>query len=286
MATDGFVRLPNWLLDDSDMTLHELAVYIVLLRFRDPKTGKCFPGLSTIADRARLSRRTVIRAIESLEAREVIRVTRRSTIQVNQSNVYEVSVANETPQHIWEISARGRRIPRRTRPSDSESSGPTFTPDPSDSQALPGDSEALPSDSQSPPPVTPSHPKKIQATRSTDEIHEQTLRPTLPSGRESDFSYDEIQQPITEKQLDYLNDLHVHLTHRPVDKATRDRWTKLTPPAVENLIARYWEQIPRGRGGNWEGITEDDPAWIHLSDNGRTWIDNGAMPEGAMPWAS
>ena len=24
MATDGFVRLPNWLLDDSDLTLHEL----------------------------------------------------------------------------------------------------------------------------------------------------------------------------------------------------------------------------------------------------------------------
>lgn len=283
--TDGFVRLPNWLIDDSDMSLHELAVYIVLLRFRDPKTGTCFPGMSTIADRARLSRRSVMRAIEALEQRQVIRVTRRSTIQVNQSNVYEVLIANETPKHIWEISARGRRIPRRADPGDSESSGPTFAPDPSDSEAPPSDSETPPSDSQSPPPVTPSHPKKIQS-RSNVKNQEKAIRPTLPSGRESDFFFDDIQE-ISTKQLDYLNDLHVHLTQRPVDARTRTKWETLTHPQAVELINRYWQQIPRGRGGNWEGVTDDDAAaWEHLSERGRAWIDNGAMPDGAMPWAS
>lgn len=276
MATDGFVRLPNWLLDDSDMTLHELAVYIVLLRFRDPKTGKCFPGLSTIADRARLSRRTVIRAIESLEAREVIRVTRRSTIQVNQSNVYEVSVANETPQHIWEISARGRRIPRRTRPSDSESSGPTFTPDPSDSQALPGDSEALPSDSQSPPPVTPSHPKKIQATRSNDENHEQTLRPTLASGRANEFSFDEVGK-VTEKQLTYLHDLHIHLTGAIPNSRSKSKWAALTLGEAQQLIGQYLRQIPRYDA--YEGPESGTPAYAALTPIGQQWADNGFIPD-------
>ncbi|EPD83316.1 hypothetical protein HMPREF1529_02692 [Microbacterium sp. oral taxon 186 str. F0373] len=66
-TTDGFVRSPNWLIDDSNLTLHELVVYTVLLRFRDPKTGRCFPGMTTIADRARISRKSVERAIPALD---------------------------------------------------------------------------------------------------------------------------------------------------------------------------------------------------------------------------
>lgn len=272
MATDGFVRLPNWLIDDSDLTLHELAVYIVLLRFRDPKTGKCWPGMTTIADRARVSRETVKRVVPRLEARGMVKVTRERIDGRNLPNVYEVAVATETPGFIWGRSARGRRIPRRRH---------SETP-PSPKQAGGRHSETPPRHSETPGVGTPSASKKTQVKK----IHEQAIRPTFEeSGRYEDFSFDTVQ-PISQKQLDYLNDLHVHLTHRPVDNASRERWKKLSHPEIEQLIARYWEQIPRGRGGNWEGVSDDDPAWQHLTQAGRDWYYNGALPEGAMPWAS
>lgn len=284
MATDGFVRLPNWLLDDGDLNLHELAVYIVLLRFRNPKTGKCFPGMTTIADRARISRRSVIRAIADLEARGIIRVERRSTLQVNQSNVYEVAVADETPQYIWANSSRGQRIPSRRRPSDSESLGPTFSPDPSDSESPPSDSGALPSDSPSPPPVTPSHPKKIQTTRSTNENHEQASRRTLPSARE--FSFDAVQK-ITDKQFNYLNDLHIFLTERRPEKRTSDKWADLDTTEASTLIDTYWKQMDRGRGGMWDStVDEDHPLYPHLSEHGHRWIANGCLPDSAYDYAA
>lgn len=276
MATDGFVRLPNWLIDDSDLTAHELLVYTVLLRFRDPKTGKAFPGMTAIADRARISRRSVIRAIEQLEERGIIRVQRRSTLLVNQVNVYEVSVANETPKHIWETSARGQRIPKR-QPSDSESVGPTFSPDPSDSQSPPSDSGALPSDSQSPPPVTPSHPIKIQGSRSNKKIHEQAMRRTQESAPE--FSFDEVQK-LTDKQFNYLNDLHIFLTERRPDKRTTDKWADLDTAEASNLIRTYWKQTDRGRGGMWDSpVDENHPLYAHLSEGGKEWISNGCLPD-------
>ena len=70
--TDGFVKIPNWLIDDSDFSLYELAVYVVLLRFRDPKTGTCFPGMTTIADRARISRKSVERALKLMVPRRLL----------------------------------------------------------------------------------------------------------------------------------------------------------------------------------------------------------------------
>lgn len=152
--TDGFVRLPNWLIDESDLTLHELAVYIVLLRFRDHRTGKCFPGISSIADRARISTKSVHRAIKGLEDRHMIRVERRSTVTENRPNVYTVAFAADTKPA--DNSARGKRVPKRTRPTTSD----------------PRDSESLPTDSQSLPPGTPSPPNKNQKNKN----HKQALR--------------------------------------------------------------------------------------------------------------
>ncbi|EPD83314.1 hypothetical protein HMPREF1529_02690 [Microbacterium sp. oral taxon 186 str. F0373] len=58
-----------------------------------------------------------------LERRGMIRVERRSTLRENKPNVYSVALADETPQFIWADSARGRRIPKRPRPADSQSLG-------------------------------------------------------------------------------------------------------------------------------------------------------------------
>lgn len=266
-STDGFVRLPNWLIDDSDLSLHELAVYMVLLRFRDHKTGKCHPGMTTIADRARISKRAVIRAIEGLERREMIQVHRRSTITDNKPNVYTVAVATEEPKFVWSQSARGRRIPKRS-PSDSLSPG-------QEEEAQPSDSQSLPSDSQSPNPVTPSHPNKIHKNKN----HEQALRRTLQSTPEDLFSFDEIPK-ATEKQLNYLNDLYIFITEHIPQQRTRDKWEALDLREASDLIDAYWRQMDRGRGGMWNSnVDETHSAFRALSPLGRRWIANGHLPE-------
>lgn len=267
-STDGFVRLPNWLVDDSDLSLHELAVYIVLLRFRDPKTGKCFPGMTTIADRARISRRAVMRAIEDLERREMIRVERRSSLKENKPNVYHVALANETPEFIWATSARGRRVPRRRATSDSESLGQGV-------EQATSDSESLPSDSQTPAPVTQSHPKQIHVKK----IHEQALRQTKDRPPDDLFSFDAVET-ATLKQLTYLQDLHIFLTERLPDQRTRDKWIALDTTAASDLISAYWQQLPRGRGGNWESeVDEIHPLYRHLSTAGKQWVAKGCLPD-------
>jgi hypothetical protein len=276
-TTDGFVRVPNWLIDDSDLTLHELAVYLVLLRFRDPSTGKCFPGMSTIADRARISRKTVERAIPKLETRGMIRVERRSSLQENKPNIYTVALADETPKFIWEKSKRGRRIPAR-RPTDSESVGRAVEFAPTDSQSLPTDSQSVPTDSESVDPQTPSRPKKIHTTRSTKKTHEQALRLT-PQREPEPFTFTEAEK-ITDKQLDYLNDLHIFLTERPIDDTTRARWKRLDSTEASDLIRNYWSQIGRGRGGMWEStVDETHPLYSHLTQHGKRWVSNGAVPD-------
>ncbi len=113
MATDGFVRLPNWLLDDSSLNPQELIVYLILLRHRNPSTGTCFPGMSTIADLGRMSLKSAERAVRSLEeVHGVIAVTRRKSITENKPNLYRVALpSKDLPKGMQ--SARGTRIPKR-----------------------------------------------------------------------------------------------------------------------------------------------------------------------------
>lgn len=273
-GTDGFVRLPNWIIDDSEMGLHELAVYIVLLRFRDPSTGKCFPGIATIADRARLSTRSVRRAIADLEGRGVIEVDRRSTITDNRPNIYHVAVASEAPEHIWESTARGKRIPDRRAPRASESPGAEVLDTPRDSESLPRDSESLAGDSESPHPGTPSHPKKIHRRRSNKEIQEQALRSALPS-RPEEFSFDDVVG-VTEKQLDYLHDLHIHLTSMIPNARSRAKWEALTLAEAQQLIGTYLRQIPRN--DEYAGPQHGDKAYDALTPTGQLWADHNFIP--------
>lgn len=284
VPTDGFVRLPNWLIDDADLGLHELAVYIVLLRFRDSKTGKCFPGMTTIADRARMSRRTVIRAIEKLEERKMIRVTRRSSLKVNQANVYEVALASEKPEFVWADSARGRRIPTRRRPDDSESSGEEVAFRPSDSESPPSDSESLPSDSESPPPVTPSHPNKIQGTRSKDKIQEKAS--THTQKRASEFSFEIEGNQASNKQVAYLKDLAIHLSYGgkggTPDELQIQRWRKLTRSEATAQIRGYLRAL--GRPDDLHYPEYGTSEYEALSDAGKEFADTAGMPDSVFEY--
>ena len=268
MTTDGFVRVPNWLIDDADLNAHELLVYMVLLRFRDHKTGKCHPGMTTIADRARISRRTVMRAIEGLESKQMIRVERRSTVKENKPNTYYVALATETPEHIWASSVRGRRVPKRRPTSDSESPG-TEEPSPT------SDSESPGSDSESPTPVTPSHPNKNQKNKNQEQAMRQEQQ--FPPGVQFTFG---VEEKATEKQISYLSDLYIFITERIPETRTRDGWTNLDTTAASDLISTFWQQMDRGRGGMWDSpVDQTHSAYRGLSSLGKKWVINGYPPD-------
>lgn len=277
VTTDGFVRLPNWLVDDSDLSLYELAVYIVLLRFRDPKTGKCFPGMTTIADRARISRKSVERAIPGLEARGMIKVSRRSSLKENKPNVYTVALATEEPEFIWTKSARGRRVPKHPRTTDSQSVGKGTDAESvgTEGESETTDAESVPTDSQSPPPQTHSRPKKIHRKK----IQQQALTPALSSGSEDQFTFSpsEEQPTATRPQLNYLSDLFIHLHHKPADEMQVARWAKLTRTEATEQVRGYLDAL--GRPDEHLYPKYGTKEYGALSPAGKAFADTGGMPD-------
>lgn len=285
--TDGFVKIPNWLIDDSDLNGPELNVYIVLLRFRSPKTGKCWPGMATIADRARISKRAVIRAIGVLEERNVIQVTRRSTPTDNRPNVYTVALPTEEARHIFassEQSARGTRIPKRpprkkkeaSVPSDSES--PVLdAPDSSDESS---DSQSLGSDSVDVGVVTPSHPNK----NNLKKINEQDMTLTFVESESELFSFDiPDSDKATEKQVMYLRDLAIHLAYGSTggipSEAQLNRWRKLTRDDAKVQIKGYLKALGRPDGEDTYYPQAGDPEYDALSTAGQAFADSSGDPD-------
>src|SRR5690606_36921585 len=98
-------------------------------------------------------------------------------------------VAKEKPEFVWASSARGRRIPKRpTGRSEPPVRGVKFPPE--GSERLPSGSQHPPRGSEHLPPGAPSTSNKIHGTRSNEEIHEEAIRSTLPSGHVNNFSFD------------------------------------------------------------------------------------------------
>ncbi|MDQ1130675.1 helix-turn-helix domain-containing protein [Microbacterium sp. SORGH_AS_0888] len=263
-STDGFVMLPNWLIDDSDLTLHELAIYIVLLRFRNPQTGKWTVGMTTIADRARVSRETVKRTIPKLEQRGFISVRRAKHEGRNEVNEYTVAVPSRTaPEDMWARTARGQRIPKRkSRHSECL---------PADAETNSRHSETPGRHSQTPGVGTPSATKKT----TLQKINTSDLTSALKSGPE-DVSFDLPDDSATEKQVTLLRDLAICITwHIPNDEMIA-RWRKLTKKQASEQIRQYLKNV--GMAGNWDGPDEGTPLFDELSQATKDWYFNGAVP--------
>ncbi|WP_261165761.1 helix-turn-helix domain-containing protein [Microbacterium sp. Marseille-Q6965] len=261
----NFTMLPHWLLDDSDLSLHELVVYMALLRFRDPETGKCWPGFTTIADRARVSRKTVQRVIPKLEARGMIRVRRRKDLTVNVSNEYEVALPTDVAGFDWSVSARGRRIPKRRKPTDSESLG-------SAEHSKPRAPESPPEDSQSASPRTPSPSKKTHEKNT----HEEDLTRTFGESACDLFSFDETPT-ATEAQIAYLRDLVLQLHHEQANDLQIARWRKFTRPEATHQIRSYLRAL--GRPDEHEYPEYGSPEYEALSPAGKEFADTAGRPD-------
>ena len=75
------------LLQDEQATARDVMVYAVLASHAD-RNRQCWPSIRTIADEARMTNRTVIRALEWLEEAWYISRTTRNTGRGRTSNLY------------------------------------------------------------------------------------------------------------------------------------------------------------------------------------------------------
>ncbi|KJL18493.1 hypothetical protein RN51_03327 [Microbacterium oxydans] len=267
VKSDGWVRLPNWLIDDADLTLHEMAVYVVLLRFRDHKTGRCFPGMTTIADCARVSRDTVKRTIPLLEAKGLIRVTKRREGTRNLPNIYDVALAAETPEFIWATSRRGQRIPKRRRSE--------HLPNNADDES--GCSELDGGCSEHTNLGAPSTSNKTYLNKT----HEQTVTPAFVESASEAFSFDSPEEDTaTEGQVAYLKDLAIHLGYASGGGIPNDvqleRWRKLTRVDATKQIRGYLKAL--GRPDDIYYPQLGDPEYAALSDAGKEFAESAGDP--------
>ena len=91
--------------------VHAFAVYMALCRYANSE-GESTPSNSTIGDQLGISRSTVYRAIQKLEAHDLIHVDiRRLPVRGQTSNTYTLLAVNKTA-----VSQGHRRCVRQTYP--------------------------------------------------------------------------------------------------------------------------------------------------------------------------
>lgn len=73
---------------DLGLSLKAIATYMLLVRYSDKDTQKCFPGLNGMSERLGCSKTTLVQAIKELEDVKAVSVQRSTGADGNQVNVY------------------------------------------------------------------------------------------------------------------------------------------------------------------------------------------------------
>jgi len=202
---EGFSIIPNWLMRESDLTAHELLVYMALLN-RAGGSGLAWPSIARIAKESRTSPSTVKRTIKSLEARGlIVKRVRKRADGTNESNVYKVATFTRAAPKRGVQTGRGTGSDR----ADDESR------------------------------------EDYEEDTIEEDTREEDLRSTLPSGRDLSFIFVESTGKATKKQLDYLSDLHLHFNAAVASETLQARWKKLTSNKANDLIRQYLKEMPR-----------------------------------------
>ena len=96
-----FAMIPEWVMY-ADISKSSVMVYLVLHRYANSKTGKCFPSRETIIDKARISKNTLDKSLKELVAIEAISISKRRVGPgLYASNLYTVKMhppRNRTPK--------------------------------------------------------------------------------------------------------------------------------------------------------------------------------------------
>ena len=89
-----FVMVDYAVVMSGQLSVYELAVYLVLCAYADSREGTCFPSYQTIAGKAGCSRRKAIDAVARLESLGLIRKeVRKNPCGDNTSNLYTIVAA-------------------------------------------------------------------------------------------------------------------------------------------------------------------------------------------------
>lgn len=89
-----FVMVDYAVVMSGQLSVYELAVYLILCAYADSREGTCFPSYQTIARKAGCSRRKAIDAVARLESLGLIRKeVRKNPCGDNTSNLYTVVAA-------------------------------------------------------------------------------------------------------------------------------------------------------------------------------------------------
>ena len=88
----SYTRIENSVIDNIEIfDKNDLLCYMVLCRFADNETSECFPSYKTIADKMRVSVKTAINAVKSLESKGIIHIeNRKDSKGGDTSNLYTI----------------------------------------------------------------------------------------------------------------------------------------------------------------------------------------------------
>lgn len=266
-ARDGFTMIPDWLVESSDVPLHDYAVLIVLMKHAR-STGQCHPGFATIAAQARVSRDTVMRSIKSLEALGLIETQRRRVGTKNLPNLYTLHVE------------RDRVVAHSDR---SESDSPPEVAAPSDHVVADSDQVGAHSDQRWSLPAILT--RLTNETYEPDRVHRDAKHDEaddvfdINDTESGDASSAESLRPITDKQFSLLKDWHILAGFGlPTDDVAR--WMRDLTGEQFQPVKRDWmrERDSRGRGADYDGPVSGDPEYEHLSARGKQWADAECLP--------
>lgn len=279
--------VPNWAIEHSDLTLHELAVYIVLLKHRDQE-GKCWPGFATIADQARVSRDTVKRTTKSLESRGLIQIERRKVGGKNLPNVYTVGLV-----YSGTGTAKGARVPRRRISNagvtgrQGVGAGSTYLGAGSTHGRRSEHPELYPENQTHEPDEVRRSATKHHDEQKNDESagsssqHGASVEAAMQQASPV-FEVDLRSTPLTSRtQITYLSDLHILNGDGVPAAELLQEWRACSPSKASELIDEYQREI--GRGVGYTGPHDDDPEYDQLSERGKSFADAYMLPQEVKP---
>lgn len=97
----------NWVWKMTDLTQRDTLVLLALADAADEKFT-CFPSVSAVADRARMSARSVYRILGSLERRGLLSRHRRERDDHSQTSSLYILAVNSVPdENVVEFKRRG-----------------------------------------------------------------------------------------------------------------------------------------------------------------------------------
>jgi DNA-binding Lrp family transcriptional regulator len=265
--------VPNWAIEHSSLTKHELLVYIVLLKYCDRATMKCRPGFRTIGDEARVSRDTVKRTIKSLEVHGIIKVERRRVNGRNLANVYTVGRFEPGSP-----SAKGTRAPQRRVGAWSTHVGA-------------GSAERRRSEHLELEPENKTQEldvvRRDASKQLDDEIEEEATisvgaASLLEGVNEHELSKTREQVSFdvraSREQIDLLTDLCIQSGEQLPTPDEIEAWQEMTATRASELINLYRQKM--GRGIDYLGpFDEDDPGFTLLTDQGKKWARAFMVPQ-------